>query len=80
MEPQQVLGVTKEVLDSYLALLLVDSQDLVLVKEDLVVVLELTKIIQAVVLVVVTQEVPQQTTERIMKAAAVVPTTMELAR
>jgi hypothetical protein len=80
MEPQQVLGVTKEVLDSYLELLLVDSQDLVHVKEDLVVVLELTKIILAVVLVVVIQEVPRQTTVRILKAVAVVPTITELTR
>jgi hypothetical protein len=78
MEPQQVLGVTKEALDSYLALLLVDNQDLVHVKEALVVVLELTRIIQVVVLVVVIQEVPQQTTEQILKAVAVVLIITEL--
>jgi hypothetical protein len=61
-------------------LLLVDSQDLVLVKEDLVVVQEPTRIIQAVVPVVVIQVDPRQTMERILKAVAAVPTTSELAR
>jgi hypothetical protein len=80
MEPQQALGVTKEALASCPALLLVVSQDLVLVKEDLVVVQVLTRIIQAVVPVVVIQEVPQPTTEQILKAAAVVLLTLELAK
>jgi hypothetical protein len=80
MEPQQVLGVTKEDLDSCQVLLLVDSQDLVHVKEDLVVVLELTKIILAVALAVVIQEVQRQITVRILKAVAVVPTTTELTK
>jgi hypothetical protein len=77
MELQQVLGVTNEVLGSYPVLLLVDNQDLVHVKEDLVVVLELTRIILAVVLVVVIQEVLHQTMVRILKAVAVVPTITE---
>jgi hypothetical protein len=77
MELQQVLGVTNEVLGSYPVLLLVDNQDLVHVKEDLVVVPELTRIILAVVLVVVIQEVLQQTMVRILKAVAVVPTITE---
>jgi hypothetical protein len=80
MEPQLVLGVTKEVLDSYPVLLLVDSQDLVHVKEDLVVALEHMKTILAVVLVVVIQVVPQQTMVRILKAVAVVPTITELTK
>jgi hypothetical protein len=58
----------------------VEVQVLVLVKEDLVVVQEHMKIIQAVVLVVVIQEAPHQTTEQIMKAVAVVLSTLEPAR
>jgi hypothetical protein len=80
MALQQVLGVTKEALDSYPALLLVDSQVLVLVKEDLVVVQEHTRIILAVEPVVVTQVVPRQTMERILKAVAAVPITPELVK
>ena len=80
MALQLVHGVTKEAMDSYPVLQLVDNQDLVLVKEDLVVVQEHTKIIQAVEPVVVTQVVPLQTTERILKAVGVDPTTSELAR
>jgi hypothetical protein len=80
MEPQQVLGVTKEVLDSYLGRLLVDNQDPVLVKEDLVVVQELTRIIQAVVPVVVTQAAPHPIMERILKAVVAVPIIMERTR
>jgi hypothetical protein len=67
-------------LDSYRVLLLEDSQDLVHVKEDLVVALEHTKIILAVVLAVVIQAVPLQTMVRILKAAVEVPTISELTR
>jgi len=80
MELQQVLGVTNEVLGSYPVLLLVDNQDLVHVKEDLVVVQEHTKIILVVAPAEDILVVPRQTMERILKAVAAVPTTPELAR
>ena len=48
MELQQDLGVTKEAMDFYPVLQLVDNQVLVLEKEDLVAVQEHTRTIQAV--------------------------------